>query len=84
MAVHIRLARYGGKKKPYYRIVAIEHQVKRDGAFLENLGTYDPKLNPPEVKVDAERYAYWISKGAKASDTVRNLVKTKTAAVAKV
>jgi small subunit ribosomal protein S16 len=75
MSVHIRLTRCGGKKKPFYRIVAIDKSVKRDGDFLENLGYYDPKLDPPELKVERERYDYWMKNGAQASDTVRSLVK---------
>ncbi len=75
MAVHIRLARFGGKKKPFYRIVAIDKSRQRDGATLENLGTYDPKLEPSAISVKMDRYEYWLSVGALPSDTVQALVK---------
>jgi small subunit ribosomal protein S16 len=75
MAVSIRLARYGGKKKPFYRIVAIEKSRQRDGSFIENLGTYDPKIVPPTIQLANDRYDYWLSVGAKPSDTVASLVR---------
>ncbi len=75
MAVHIRLARFGGKKKPFYRIVAIDKARQRDGATLENIGTYDPKAEPSAVTVKMDRYEYWLSVGALPSDTVQALVK---------
>lgn len=71
----IRLMRTGAKKRPSYRIVVKEKQSKRDGAFLENLGTYNPTRDPAEIKLDAERVRYWIEKGAQPTDTVRRLIK---------
>lgn len=75
MSVRIRLARQGTKKKPFYRIVAADSEAPRDGRFLEILGTYDPHKNPAEVKVDDDKLKGWIAKGAKASDTVRTVLK---------
>ncbi len=75
MAVKIRLARYGAKKRPFYRIVAADSQYPRDGRFLENLGTYNPMANPSEVTLKKERVEYWLSKGATPSDTVNSLLK---------
>ena len=71
----IRLMRMGAKKRPSYRIVVKEKQSKRDGAFLENVGTYDPTREPAEIKLKAERVRYWIEKGAQPTDTVRQLIK---------
>jgi len=73
--VAIRLRRGGTKKKPFYRIVAVDSRRKRDGAVLEVIGYYDPKTEPPTIKVEMEKYNYWIEKGAKVSETVKNLVK---------
>jgi small subunit ribosomal protein S16 len=67
--------RMGAKKRPSYRIVVKEKQSKRDGAFLENVGTYDPTREPAEIKLKADRVQYWIAKGAQPTDTVRQLIK---------
>ncbi len=75
MAVRIRLARYGSKKKPYYRIVAADSQSRRDGRFLEQVGTYNPCVDPPAVTLKVERYDYWTSVGARPSDTVAAVVR---------
>ncbi|MBW2429563.1 MAG: 30S ribosomal protein S16 [Deltaproteobacteria bacterium] len=75
MAVKIRLARHGGKKKPFYRIVVADSECPRDGKFLENVGTYDPLYDPAKVSLKSERIQYWIDQGAKPSDTVRSLLK---------
>lgn len=74
MAVHIRLTRMGRKKKPFYRIVAADSKAKRDGRFLEVLGTYDPMQEPVAVNIKQERVADWLGRGAKPSDTVRSLL----------
>jgi small subunit ribosomal protein S16 len=71
----IRLMRTGAKKRPSYRIVVKEKQSKRDGAYLENLGTYNPTRDPAEIKLNADRVRYWIEKGAQPTDTVRRLIK---------
>lgn len=67
--------RTGAKKRPSYRIVVKEKQSKRDGAYLENLGTYSPTRDPAELKVDLDRAQYWIGKGAQPTDTVSRLLK---------
>ena len=71
----IRLMRTGAKKRPSYRIVVKEKQSKRDGAYLENLGTYNPTREPAEIKLKSDRVQYWLSKGAQPTDTVRRLIK---------
>lgn len=75
MAVRIRLARHGTKKKPFYRIVVADGENPRDGRFLEKVGTYDPKYDPAKVTVQTERVQYWIDHGATPSDTVKSLLK---------
>ena len=74
MAVKIRLARHGKKKSPFYRIVAADVQAKRDGRFIENLGTYDPNIDPAAVVLKVERVQYWLDQGATPTDTVRSLL----------
>jgi small subunit ribosomal protein S16 len=71
----IRLRRTGSTKRPYYRVVVADSRSWRDGRFIEVLGHYDPRRNPAVVKIDAERARLWIGKGARASDTVRSLLK---------
>jgi len=73
--VAIRLRRGGAKKKPFYRIVAVDSRRKRDGKVLDILGYYDPKSEEAIIKIDIEKYNAWISKGAKASEAVKSLVK---------
>ncbi|RLB22894.1 MAG: 30S ribosomal protein S16 [Deltaproteobacteria bacterium] len=75
MAVRIRLARMGAKKKPFYRLVAADSEAPRDGRFLEILGYYDPMKEPPEIKVHQDKVNYWLSKGAGVSDSARALLK---------
>lgn len=67
--------RTGAKKSPSYRIVVKEKQSKRDGAYLEKLGTYNPTRNPAEIKLDIDRVNYWIEKGAQPTNTVSRLIK---------
>ncbi|HEV2913885.1 MAG TPA: 30S ribosomal protein S16 [Pyrinomonadaceae bacterium] len=78
----IRLMRMGAKKRPSYRIVVKEKLSKRDGAYLENLGFYNPTRNPAELRLDAERAQYWLEKGAQPTDTVRRLIKANQKALA--
>lgn len=78
--VSIRLARAGGKKKPFYRIVAADRRSPRDGRFIELIGTYDPRREPPAIRVDVGRADHWIKQGARASGTVRQLIKKARAA----
>ena len=75
MAVKIRLARHGAKKRPFYRIVVADSESPRDGRFLEIVGTYDPLPDPVKVTLKEERVKYWMDQGAKPSDTVRTLLK---------
>jgi len=72
--VKIRLTRIGSKKRPYYRVMAIDSRKQRDGRPLEYLGTYDPRLNPPALNLDLDAIDGWLGKGAQLSDTVRSLV----------
>jgi len=73
--VKLRLARFGAKKRPFYRIVATDSHGKRDGKYIELLGTYDPLKDPPEVRLNSERIKYWLSVGAQTSDTVASLLR---------
>lgn len=75
MAVHIRLARAGAKKHPYYRLVVTDHHSPQGGRFLENIGTFDPVRAPAILAFDAERLAYWSGVGATPSATVERLLK---------
>ena len=75
MAVKIRLARHGAKKRPFYRIVVTDSESPRDGRFLEKVGTYDPKYDPAKVTMEEERIRYWMDKGAIPTDTVKSLLK---------
>jgi small subunit ribosomal protein S16 len=76
MAVKLRLTRTGSKKRPFYRIVAINSSTRRDGRPLEYLGYYNPMTNPAKVEIDQEKVKKWIDLGAEASDTVRSLLKS--------
>ena len=73
--VKIRLRRIGAKKSPFYRIVVADSRYPRDGRFIEEIGTYDPRVNPAEIKVDAERAQAWIKTGAQPTETVKALLK---------
>lgn len=78
----IKLMRTGAKKRPSYRVVVKEKQSKRDGAYLENVGTYDPTRQPAEIKLKMDRVRYWIGKGAQPTDTVDRLIKASAKAEA--
>ena len=73
--VKIRLQRRGRKKKPYYHIVAADSRSPRDGRIIEDLGRFNPVIHPNLVQLDVDRAVYWIKNGAKASDSVRSLLK---------
>jgi len=75
MATKIRLARAGAKKRPFYQIVVADGRSRRDGSFIENVGTYDPTKNPAAVKLNEEKALAWLAKGAQPTDTVRQLLK---------
>ena len=72
MAARIRLRRVGTTKKPSYRVVVADGRTARDGRFIDQIGFYDPLTEPPTVRIDAEKAAAWIRKGALPSNTVRN------------
>ena len=71
----IRLRRIGAKKAPFYRIVVAESRYARDGRFVEEIGTYNPLVNPAEIKVDLEKAEDWMKKGAQPTDTVKVILK---------
>jgi len=73
--VKIRLTRGGAKKRPHYRIVAIDERSQRDGRPLEFLGSYQPASNPETFDIDIDRFDAWVGKGAQPSPTVRSLIK---------
>ncbi|OIJ13191.1 30S ribosomal protein S16 [Anaerobacillus alkalidiazotrophicus] len=73
MAVKIRLKRMGSNKAPFYRVVVANSRAPRDGRFIEEIGTYNPLVNPVEFKVNEDKALKWMLDGAKPSDTVRNL-----------
>lgn len=75
MAVKIRLRRMGAKKAPFYRVVVADSRYPRDGRFIEEIGSYNPLLEKPEIKIDADKAKDWISKGAQPTDTVKALLK---------
>lgn len=75
MSVKVRLTRSGSKKHPFYRVVAINSDTRRDGRPLEFLGYYNPNTNPADVKLDQEKIEKWLATGAEMSDTVRSLYK---------
>jgi len=72
--VRIRLTRRGAKKRPFYRVVAADQQAPRDGRFIEQLGYYNPMVEPFEVKLDLERIDYWVGQGAQPTETVKRLI----------
>mgnify|MGYP000039353773 FL=1 len=74
MAVRIRLARHGRKKRPFYRIVAADSRNPRDGRYIERLGHFDPMSDPNELVVDLERVDYWVGVGASPSETAAKLI----------
>jgi small subunit ribosomal protein S16 len=88
MAVHIRLARQGTKKRPFYRVVVTDQRSPRGGRFLENIGTFDPRqdakaaLKAAAFQIDHERLSYWQGHGAQASETLSRLLKAAAKAAA--
>lgn len=73
--IRIRLRRVGKKRQPYYRVVVAEKEAKRDGAFLETLGSYDPHADPPSVQLDEAKTREWLVKGAQPSEAVEKLLR---------
>ncbi len=74
MAVKMRLTRKGDKKNPIYRIVVMDSRTARDGAYIDNVGHYNPTSNPVEIVIDAEKAKDWIKKGVQPTNTVKNLL----------
>ena len=75
MAVKIRLKRIGAKKKPFYRVVVADARSPRDGRFIEEIGIYNPIVDPAEVRIEGEKAQKWIKNGAQHTDTVKSLLK---------
>lgn len=75
MAVKIRLKRMGAKKNPFYRVVVADSRYPRDGRFIEEIGTYNPVVDPAQVNIDSEKAQKWIKNGAQPTDTVKSLLK---------
>lgn len=75
MAVVLRLARAGAKKKPYYHVVATDSRNPRDGKFIEAIGAYDPNVEPAKIEFAQERLDHWLKLGATPSETVAGLIK---------
>lgn len=75
MAVKIRLARYGRKKSPFYRIVVAQDTAPRDGRFIETIGTYDPCAEPARITIDTQKAARWLNSGARPTQSARQLLK---------
>lgn len=74
MAISMRLRRFGGKKSPFYRIVVSHRRSPRDGGFIDQVGTYDPKKDPVEIRIKEEKAIHWLRKGAQPTPTVRQLL----------
>jgi small subunit ribosomal protein S16 len=75
VAVKIRLARHGSKKNPIYRVVVADSRVPRDGRTIEEIGKYNPQLQPSLIDIDADRARHWIERGAQPTQTVRKLLR---------
>lgn len=75
MAVKLRLKRMGAKQKPFYRIVAADSRSPRDGRFIETVGTYNPVVQPAEIKIDKELVLKWLNNGAQPTDTVASILR---------
>ncbi len=76
--LRIRLRRVGAKKRPSYRIVVADSKAPRDGRFKENIGFYDPMVDPPLVQIDEDRAAHWLKMGAQPSDAVARFLKKRS------
>ncbi|MBE6530123.1 MAG: 30S ribosomal protein S16 [Ruminococcaceae bacterium] len=75
MAVKMRLRRIGAKKAPFYRVIVADSRSPRDGRFIEEIGYYNPLIEPAEIKIDAEKAKKWIANGAQPTETVKSLLK---------
>jgi len=72
--VKIRLSRLGAHKKPFYRIVVADSRARRDGPFIEILGTYNPMKEPSEIKLNGEKVKHWLQRGAQPTDKAKKLI----------
>ncbi len=72
--VKIRLTRLGAHKKPFYRVVVADSRARRNGPFIEIIGTYDPLKDPSEIKLDMEKVKLWLQRGAQPTDTAKKLI----------
>lgn len=75
MSVKMRLRRHGGKKRPFYRIIVSDSRSPRDGKFIDQIGTYDPKAVSGGIKVDREKVEKWLKRGATPTQTVSEIIK---------
>lgn len=75
MAVKLKLTRMGGKKHPFYRVIAANDETRRDGRPLDYLGYYDPMKNPPDIRLNVEKIKVWLERGAKPTDTVNSIIR---------
>ncbi|MBP7205696.1 MAG: 30S ribosomal protein S16 [Candidatus Cloacimonetes bacterium] len=75
MMVKLRLRRMGANDQPFYRIVAVDSRMSRDGKYIESIGWYDPKPSPSKIQIEKDRALYWLGVGAQPSDTVRSLLR---------
>ena len=75
MAVKIRLRRMGAKKAPFYRVVVADSRYPRDGRFIEEIGTYNPLMDPPAINIDADAAKKWLEKGAQPTETAKSILK---------
>ena len=75
MSVKLRLTRFGMKKKPFYRIIAVDSHAPRNGRYLELLGTYDPLAEPAEIKLNKEKIEKWLKVGGEPTKTVKDILK---------
>jgi small subunit ribosomal protein S16 len=73
--VKIRLARFGTHKKPFYRVIVADSRSRRDGPFIEIIGTYDPMKEPSEIKIDIDKASSWLKNGAQPTSTAKKLLK---------
>ena len=80
MSVRVRLTRAGSKKNPIWRIVVADQRSPRDGRFIEMIGHYNPQTEPSEIVIDQERLQHWLAQGAQPTNTVKKLMKAKSAA----
>jgi len=72
--VKIRLSRLGAHKKPFYRIIVADSRARRDGPFIEILGTYNPMKDPSEIKLNGEKVKHWLQRGAQPTDKAKKLI----------